>query len=101
MLIPGAFCLHTNMGVFVVQTYRRYTHAALLEVIRSERGATGVLGFYLAGIPAWAVSSGLAIIRDNPLKRIFITARDYFADITGGGGLSLGVRSLFGLTYYV
>jgi hypothetical protein len=88
------------MGVFVLQTYRRYTHAALLEVIRSERGATGVVGFYLAGIPAWAVSSGLAIIRDSPLKRIFITARDYFADTTGGG-LSLGVRSLFGLTYYV
>ncbi|KAJ5215942.1 uncharacterized protein N7498_002349 [Penicillium cinerascens] len=49
-----------------IQTYRHYTHAALLEVIRSERGATGVLGFYLAGIPAWAVSSGLAIARDNP-----------------------------------
>lgn len=87
--------------MFVLQVYRHYTHAALLEVIRSERGATGVLGFYLAGIPAWAVSSGLAIIRDNPLKRVFITARDYFADITGSGGLSLGVRSLFGLTYYV
>ncbi|KAJ5133549.1 hypothetical protein N7448_001426 [Penicillium atrosanguineum] len=84
-----------------IQAYRHYTHAALLEVIRSERGATGVLGFYLAGIPAWAVSSGLAIIRDNPLKRVFITARDYFADITGSGSLSLGVRSLFGLTYYV
>jgi hypothetical protein len=88
--------------VIVLQTYRHYTHAALLEVIRSERGATGVVGFYLAGIPAWAVSSGLAIARDNPLKRVFITARDYFVNITGNGGPSLGVRSvraLFGFTY--
>jgi len=87
--------------MFVLQTYRHYAHASLLEVIRSERGATGVFGFYLAGIPAWTVSSGLAIARDNPLKRVFITARDYFVNVTGNGALSLGVRSLFGLTYSV
>jgi hypothetical protein len=68
-------------------------------VIQSERGATGVLGFYFAGIPAWAVSSGLAIARDNPLKRVFALARDYVLDFTGNDKLSLGVRSLFILTF--
>ncbi|GLI77566.1 hypothetical protein PoHVEF18_005857 [Penicillium ochrochloron] len=82
-----------------VQTYRHYTHAALLDVIQSERGATGVLGFYFAGIPAWAVSSGLALARDNPLKRVFAMARDYVLDFTGNDKLSLGVRSLFILTF--
>ncbi|KAJ5176228.1 uncharacterized protein N7482_002105 [Penicillium canariense] len=82
-----------------IQTYKHYTHAALLDVIRSERGSTGIFGFYFAGIPAWAVSSGLASARDNPLKRVFATARDYILDFTGSENLSLGVRSLFILTF--
>lgn len=73
----------------------------MFDVIRSERGSTGILGFYLAGIPAWAVSSGLAIARENPLKHLFIAARDYFLDLAGAGGLSLSIRSFFGLTYSV
>ncbi|KAJ5569851.1 uncharacterized protein N7459_009281 [Penicillium hispanicum] len=84
-----------------IQTYRHYNHTALLDVVRSERGSTGIFGFYFAGIPAWAVSSGLAIARDNPLKRIFITVRDYCLEYTGKGGLSLVIRSLFGLTYSI
>ncbi|KAJ5105484.1 hypothetical protein NUU61_002831 [Penicillium alfredii] len=84
-----------------IQTYRNYTHAALFDVIRSERGSTGILGFYCAGIPAWAVSSSLAIARDNPLKRLFVSARDYVLSFTGDGGLSLGTRSFFGLAFSV
>ncbi|KAJ5747695.1 uncharacterized protein N7511_009391 [Penicillium nucicola] len=79
-----------------VQTYKHYAHSALLEVIKSERGATGVLGFYFAGIPAWAISSGLAIARESPLKRIFASLRDYAQYLTGE---SLGIRSFFGLVY--
>lgn len=82
-----------------LKTYRRYTQAALVDAIESERGTTGVLGFYFSGIPAWAVSSGLAIARDNPLKRIFATAQDYVLDFTGNDKLSLGVRSLFILSF--
>ncbi|KAI2787443.1 hypothetical protein POX_f07807 [Penicillium oxalicum] len=84
-----------------VNTFHRYTHAALLDVIRAERQTTGVLGFYFAGIPTWAISSGLAIARENPLKRIFATARDYVLDLTGNDKLSLGVRSFFILNYSV
>ena len=71
----------------------------MLDVIRSERGSTGILGFYFAGIPAWAMSCGLAIARENPLKLVFISLRDYCLELTGEGGLSLAIRSLFGLTY--
>jgi hypothetical protein len=44
------------------------------------------------------MSSGLAIARENPLKRIFASLRDYAQSLTGE---SLGVRSLFGLVYTV
>ncbi|KAF7717364.1 Uncharacterized protein PECH_006697 [Penicillium ucsense] len=84
-----------------IHTFRHYTHAALLDMIRSERETTGVLGFYFAGIPAWTISSGLAIARDNPMKRVFAVARDYVLDLAGADKLSFGVRSLFVLTYSV
>ncbi|KAJ5907419.1 hypothetical protein N7495_000101 [Penicillium taxi] len=82
-----------------IMTYKHYTHAALLNVIRSERGATGLLGFYCAGIPAWALSSSLAIARDNPPRRLFITLRDYILGFTGSGSLFRGVRLSLNLTY--
>jgi hypothetical protein len=44
------------------------------------------------------MSSGLAIARENPLKRVFVSLRDYAQYLTGE---SLGVRSLFGLIYTV
>ncbi|KAJ5610451.1 hypothetical protein N7510_007170 [Penicillium lagena] len=89
----------TNSLTARILTYRRYTHAALLDVIRSERGSTGILGFYFAGIPAWAVSSGFTIARETPLKRTFTSVRDYLLAKTGDGGLSLIVRSVFGVAY--
>lgn len=58
----------------------------------------GVLNFYFAGIPAWAVSSGLAIAREGPLKRVFVSLRDYAQYLTGESRL---VRSLFGAAYTV
>ncbi|KAJ5113331.1 hypothetical protein N7456_001865 [Penicillium angulare] len=84
-----------------ILAFKHYTHAPLLDVIRSERGATGVLGFYCAGIPAWAASSTLAISRDNPLKRIFVILRDSVLGLTGTGNVTLSLRALFGLTYSV
>lgn len=64
--------------------------------MQSERDAAGILGFYFSGIPAWAMSSALAIARETPLKRVFVSFRDYVQSLTGD---SLGVRSLFGLLY--
>ncbi|KXG52593.1 uncharacterized protein PGRI_088770 [Penicillium griseofulvum] len=81
-----------------VQSYRHYAHSALLNVIQSERDTTGIISFYFSGIPAWAMSSGLAIARETPLKRVFVSLRDYVQSLTGD---SLGVRSLFGLLYTV
>ncbi|KAJ5787169.1 hypothetical protein N7457_002159 [Penicillium paradoxum] len=79
-----------------VQTYTHYAHSALLNAIKLERDTKGILNFYFAGIPAWAMSSGLAIARETPLKRVFVSLRDYVQGLTGD---SLGVRSLFGLLY--
>lgn len=42
------------------------------------------------------MSSGLAIARETPLKRVLVSLRDYVQTLTGD---SLGVRSLFGLLY--
>jgi hypothetical protein len=58
-----------------------------------------MVGFYFAGIPAWAVSSGLTIARENPLKRTFTSLRDYFLAKTGDGSFSFVVRSVFGVAY--
>ncbi|KAJ5790580.1 uncharacterized protein N7518_007591 [Penicillium psychrosexuale] len=79
-----------------VQTYRQYAHSALVSVVQSERDTAGVLSFYFSGIPAWAMSSGLAIARETPMKRVFVSLRDYVQSLTGD---SLGVRSLFGVFY--
>ncbi|EKV19767.1 DNA-directed DNA polymerase, family B, conserved site [Penicillium digitatum] len=79
-----------------VQTYRQYAHSALLSAIQSERDTAGILSFCFSGIPAWAISSGLAIARETPLKRVLVSFRDYVQSLTGD---SLGVRSLFGLLY--
>ncbi|KAJ5172477.1 hypothetical protein N7492_005070 [Penicillium capsulatum] len=84
-----------------IHTYQRYTHAAVLDTLHSERCAVGVINFYTAGIPAWAVSSTLAIARDNPLKRVFVTLRDYFLGFTSNENSSLGIRSLSGLAYSI
>lgn len=65
--------------------------------MQSEKD-TGVFSFYFSGIPAWAMSSALAIARESPLKRAFVSLRDYVQTLTGD---SLGVRSLFGLLYTV
>lgn len=92
------FDIHLANTSIIVQTYKHYTHSALLNAIQSERDSTGILNFYFAGIPAWAMSSGLAIARENPLKRVFVSLRDYAQYLTGE---SLGVRSLFGLIYTV
>ncbi|CAG8276913.1 unnamed protein product [Penicillium salamii] len=81
-----------------VQTYKHYAHSALMNAIQLERDSMGVLNFYFAGIPAWAASSGLAIAREGPLKRVFVSLRDYAQYLTGESRL---VRSLFGAAYTV
>lgn len=69
--------------------------------MHSERHALGVISFYSAGVPAWAVSSTLAIARGNPLKRVFVTIRDCLLGFTANKSMSLGIRSLSGLAYSV
>jgi hypothetical protein len=73
----------------------------LLDVIRSERETTGILGFYCAGIPGWALSSTLAIARENPLRRFLLTIRDYVLGFTDSGGLTLSIRAFFAIGYHV
>ncbi|KAJ5143647.1 uncharacterized protein N7515_002434 [Penicillium bovifimosum] len=81
-----------------IQTYKHYAHSALLDVIKFERDTMGFFRFHFAGIPAWAMSSGLALARENPLRRVFIPLRDYVQSLTGN---SQAVRRIFGLVYTV
>lgn len=69
-----------------------------MNAIQHERDSMGILNFYFAGIPAWTISSGLAIARENPLKRVFVSLREYLQRFTGE---SKWARSLFGLAYTV
>ncbi|KAJ5635203.1 uncharacterized protein N7484_008516 [Penicillium longicatenatum] len=84
-----------------ILTFKHYAHAPLLDVIRSERETTGILGFYCAGIPGWAISSTLAIARENPLRRFLLTIRDYVLGFTDSGGLTLSIRAFFAIGYHV
>lgn len=38
--------------------------------MRYERASVGLVGFHLAGIPSWAVSSCFSIGRHQPLERL-------------------------------
>lgn len=58
------------------------------------------MGFYFAGIPAWAMSTGFAIIRDNQVKRIWTAIKDYVLNNTGNGSLSLALRASSLLAYF-
>ncbi|KAJ5542500.1 hypothetical protein N7535_004922 [Penicillium sp. DV-2018c] len=81
-----------------VQTYKHYAHSALIDAIEFERDTMGILRFHFAGIPAWFFSGGLAMARANPLKRLFISFRDYIQSLAGD---SLAVRSLCGFMYTI
>ncbi|OQE27754.1 hypothetical protein PENSTE_c004G03216 [Penicillium steckii] len=90
----------TSSLVGRIQTFKHYTHAALLDVIRNERGTTGIMGFYFAGMPAWAMSTGFAIARDNTIKRVWTAIRDYALNNAGNRSFSLALRASSLLAYF-
>ncbi|KAL3481658.1 hypothetical protein BJX99DRAFT_150835 [Aspergillus californicus] len=61
-----------------IQTFRSYTHIPVTRIIAHERVSIGALGFYFAGIPAWAISTCLSICRHHPLERLIATIQNYF-----------------------
>ncbi|KAE8351469.1 hypothetical protein BDV28DRAFT_137016 [Aspergillus coremiiformis] len=75
-----------------IQTFRSYTHTPLMSVIAHERASFGVLGFYFAGIPAWALSTCLSICRHHPLERFISSLQGLFP---GNDALSKLVRASF------
>ncbi|PGH15862.1 hypothetical protein AJ80_05393 [Polytolypa hystricis UAMH7299] len=50
------------------QTFGRYTHMHLMDVLRIERRRAGFFGFYFGGVPAWAASFLLTICRSHFLE---------------------------------
>ncbi|KNG84125.1 hypothetical protein ANOM_007170 [Aspergillus nomiae NRRL 13137] len=75
-----------------IQTFRSYTHIPLMGIIAHERASYGILGFYFAGIPAWALSTCLSICRHHPLERLISSLQSRFPD---NDVLSKLVRSSF------
>ncbi|KAE8412488.1 hypothetical protein BDV36DRAFT_271484 [Aspergillus pseudocaelatus] len=75
-----------------IQTFGSYTHIPLMGIIAHERASYGILGFYFAGIPAWALSTCLSICRHHPLERLISSLQDRFP---GNDVLSKLVRSSF------
>ncbi|KAE8321711.1 hypothetical protein BDV39DRAFT_210487 [Aspergillus sergii] len=63
-----------------IQTFRSYTHIPLMGIIAHERASYGILGFYFAGIPAWALSTCLSICRHHPLERLISSLQGRFPD---------------------
>ncbi|KAL4985346.1 hypothetical protein BDW68DRAFT_179787 [Aspergillus falconensis] len=67
-----------------IQTFRSYAHVPVTGIINQERASLGALGFYFAGIPAWAMSTCLSICRHHPLERLISTIQNFFPnDDTG------------------
>ncbi|KAE8394587.1 hypothetical protein BDV23DRAFT_196121 [Aspergillus alliaceus] len=75
-----------------IQTFKSYTHAPLMSIISHERASFGILGFYFAGIPAWALSTCLSICRHHPLERLISSLQNRFPD---NDALSKLVRASF------
>ncbi|PWY86150.1 hypothetical protein BO70DRAFT_395273 [Aspergillus heteromorphus CBS 117.55] len=70
-----------------IQTFRSYTDLPLLSIVRHERAAYGILGFYFAGIPAWAVSTCISFCRHHPLERLIASIQNHFSNDDFGSKL--------------
>ncbi|KAL4819157.1 hypothetical protein BDW67DRAFT_155358 [Aspergillus spinulosporus] len=70
-----------------VQTFRSYAHVPITGIINQERASLGTLGFYFAGIPAWAMSTCLSICRHHPLERLISTFQNFFPNDDTGSKL--------------
>ncbi|KAL4890907.1 hypothetical protein BDV59DRAFT_183364 [Aspergillus ambiguus] len=79
-----------------LQTFKSYTHIPLMAIISRERMSYGTLGFYFAGIPAWAMSTCLSIIRHQPLERLISSIQNRFSN---NDMLSKVVRASFTLLH--
>ncbi|KAL6236086.1 hypothetical protein BDW75DRAFT_239565 [Aspergillus navahoensis] len=70
-----------------IQTFRSYAHVPITGIINQERASLGTLGFYFAGIPAWAMSTCLSICRHHPLERLISTIQNFFPNDDTGSKL--------------
>ncbi|KAL4949327.1 hypothetical protein BDW69DRAFT_174678 [Aspergillus filifer] len=61
-----------------IQTFKSFAHVPLTRIINYECASFGILGFYFAGIPAWAMSTCLSICRHHPLERLISAIQNYF-----------------------
>ncbi|KAL4755284.1 hypothetical protein BDW72DRAFT_189485 [Aspergillus terricola var. indicus] len=79
-----------------IQTFRSYAHVPITGIINQERASLGTLGFYFAGIPAWAMSTCLSICRHHPLERLVSTFQNFFPNDDTGSKL---VRASFTIVH--
>ncbi|GAA82670.1 similar to An04g01890 [Aspergillus luchuensis IFO 4308] len=79
-----------------VQTFKSYTRLPLLSIVRLERSAYGIWGFYFAGIPAWAVSTCISFCRHHPLERLIAFLQNLFPEDDVGSRL---IRALLNVVY--
>ncbi|KAL4906514.1 hypothetical protein BDW74DRAFT_176833 [Aspergillus multicolor] len=75
-----------------IQTFKSYAQVPVTEIINQERASLGALGFYFAGIPAWALSTCLSICRHHPLERLISIIQNFFPNNDTGSKL---VRASF------
>ncbi|KAL4798914.1 hypothetical protein BDV19DRAFT_402188 [Aspergillus venezuelensis] len=61
-----------------IQTFKSFAHVPLTRIVNYECASFGTLGFYFAGIPAWAMSTCLSICRHHPLERLISAIQNYF-----------------------
>ncbi|PYH47451.1 uncharacterized protein BP01DRAFT_380663 [Aspergillus saccharolyticus JOP 1030-1] len=72
----GSWWTSSLMGRIL--TFKSYTQIPLLSIMHLERTRHGIMGFYFAGIPAWAVSTCLSFLRHHPLDRLIAACQDLF-----------------------
>lgn len=80
----------------IPQTFKSYTRLPLLSIVRLERSAYGIWGFYFAGIPAWAVSTCISFCRHHPLERLIAFLQNLFPEDDVGSRL---IRALLNVVY--
>jgi hypothetical protein len=77
------------------QTFKSYTHKPLLHLIRSEIRAVGLMGFYFAGIPAWATAFSLSICKNHLLEPLTAFLQNQFLSLWDNDTYNRLVRRTF------
>lgn len=93
--VSSTLVVISDSRLILNQTFKSYTHVPLVRLIRFERQAVGLMGFYFAGIPAWASAFSLSICRNHLLEPLMVFLQNQFLYLSDNDTYNRLVRRTF------